>query len=131
EGVPHVAGFTDDLQVGLALQQVGHAATNDLVIVHEEHPGHVAAPPPDSIGTLHRTDVAPGRDLTDSSPPRSAARSARLARPLRRPSSGMPRPSSSTSTRTISSSTATPSRTCAAERCLTLLVSSSDRKRVV
>jgi hypothetical protein len=38
-------GFADDLDVALGVEQLGDAATDDLVLVEQEHDGHGPASP--------------------------------------------------------------------------------------
>src|SRR5699024_10354387 len=81
-------------------QEGGQTAAYPLVVVEQKQADHRSAP---SIGTDHRRHVPWGwRSVISHVPSNLAARSQRLASPLRFTSSGMPTPSSTTSTVTRS-----------------------------
>src|SRR5680860_643799 len=95
DGLVGGAGLGDDLQVVMGLQHGAQAGADDLVVIDEHHPDHVASSVP--MGTSSRTVVpCPGVLMTLSSAPSASARSRMLSKP--RPTRGVaaskPAPSS-------------------------------------
>ena len=90
--VDHGPRFADHLEIRLGIHQLSYPAAHDLVVVHQEHADHGSAHQSGGAGTRHSIRVdTPVRDAhEDPATIRSAARSARLASPLRGAESGIP-----------------------------------------